>query len=327
MDDLADGAPQESTTEDPADTARESTKDDLADAAIKTYRYLRIALIVLVAALAGSVVLERMHATHLQDSISAYYYTPTHSIFVATFVGMGVCLVVLKGSNDTEDLLLNVAGILAPIVALVPTTEPSVIYGSKALTITKSRTLIGNNVVALLIAGVVAVVVAYFVEKSKRRSPKVPNIRMPDKIGLAVAAALIGGGGLTYWRQRQFFLHHAHTSSAIAMAAILALVVVLNAQRAGVRDKPAYRRLYRLAVVFMAMGVVPVTAHFVWASFKPWNFVLESIEIGGFTAYWIMQTFELWDLGVDPVPVTELLPGAQERLEAAASAQPEPRRP
>lgn len=305
--------------DDLADAARESKKDDLADAAIKTYRYLRIALIVLVAALAASVVLERIHATHLQDSISAYYYTPTHSIFVATFVGMGVCLIVLKGSNDTEDLLLNIAGILAPIVALVPTTEPSDIYGSKALTITESRTLIGNNVVALLIAGVVALVVAYRVEKSKRQGPTVPNIRMPDKVGLAVTVAIIVVGGLTYWKKRQFFLDHAHTSSAIAMAAILALVVVLNAQRAGVRGKLEYRNRYRLAVGIMALGAVPVVAHFVWASFKPWNFVLESIEMGGFTAFWIMQTFELWDLGVDPVPVTELLPGAQARLKASAA--------
>jgi hypothetical protein len=302
------------------DAAWESKRDDLADAAIKTYRYLRIALIVLVAALAASVVLERIHATHLQDSISAYYYTPTHSIFVATFVGMGVCLVVLKGSNDTEDLLLNIAGILAPIVALVPTTEPSAIYGSKALTITTSRTLIGNNVVALLIAGVVALVVAYFVEKSKRRGPTVSNIRMPDKIGLAVAAAIIVVGGLTYWKWRQFFLHNAHTSSAIAMAAILALVVVLNALRAGVRRKRAYRVSYWIAVGVMVLGVVPVIAHWVGASYKPWNFVLESIEMGGFTVFWIVQTFELWDLGVDPVPVTELLPGAQGRIEAAPSA-------
>lgn len=290
------------------------------DYAIKTWRYLRLAMVVLVVGLGVSVAYERSKVNCFQDSISAYYYTPTHSIFVATFVGMGVCLIVLKGSNDTEDLLLNIAGILAPIVALVPTTEPSAIYGSKALTITKSRTLIGNNVVALLIAGVVALVVAYWVEKSKRQGPTVPKIRMPDKVGLAVTAALIVIGGVTYWKWREFFLHHAHTSAAIAMAAILALVVVLNAQRAGVRGKPGYRVRYGLAVLFMAMGVVPVIAHLVWPSFKPWNFMLESIEMGGFTAFWMMQTFELWDLGVDPVPVTELLPGAQARAKATVAA-------
>jgi cytochrome bd-type quinol oxidase subunit 2 len=297
--------------DDLADAAQRAKNDDLADAAIKTYRYLRIALIVLVAALAASVVLERIHATHLQESISAYYYTPTHSIFVATFVGMGVCLIVLKGSNDTEDVLLNIAGILAPIVALVPTTEPSNIYGSNALSITKARILIGNNVVALLIAGVVAIVVAYWVERSKRQGPTVSQIRMPDKVGLAVAAALIVIGGLTYWKRRQFFLDHAHTSSAIAMAAILALVVVLNAQRAHARHKRGYRFRYGLAVGIMALGIVPVLAHLQWDSFKPWNFMLESIEMGGFTTFWIMQTFELWDLGVDPVPVTYLLPGTK----------------
>ena len=296
--------------DDMADAAHRAKKDDLADAAIKTYRYVRIALIVLVAALAASVVLERIHATHLQDSISAYYYTPTHSIFVATFVGMGICLIVVKGSNDTEDVLLNIGGILAPIVALVPTTEPSNIYGSKALTITNARVLIGNNVVALLIAGVVAIVLAYWVERSKREVT-VSRIRTPDKVGLVVAAVLIVVGSWTYWKERRFFLDHAHTTSAIAMAAILALVVVLNAQRAHARHRPTYGVLYFLAVAIMALGVVPVLVHLQWDSFKPWNFVLESIEIGGLTTVWIMQTFELWDLGVDEVPVKYLLPGTK----------------
>ena len=296
--------------DDMADATDQAQKDDLADAAIKTYRYVRIALIVLVAALAASVVLERIHATHLQDSISAYYYTPTHSIFVATFVGMGICLIVVKGSNDTEDVLLNIGGILAPIVALVPTTEPSNIYGSKALTITNARVLIGNNVVALLIAGVVAIVLAYWVERSKREVT-VSRIRTPDKVGLVVAAVLIVVGSWTYWKERRFFLDHAHTTSAIAMAAILALVVVLNAQRAHARHRPTYGVLYFLAVAIMALGVVPVLVHLQWDSFKPWNFVLESIEIGGFTTFWIMQTFELWDLGVDEVPVKYLLPGTK----------------
>ena len=102
---------------------------DLTDAAIKTYRYLRIALVVLIVALAASVLLERAHATHLQDSISAYYYTPAHSVLVATLVGIGVCLIALKGCNDTEDLLLNVAGTLPPGRVRFPTLAPRRIGG------------------------------------------------------------------------------------------------------------------------------------------------------------------------------------------------------
>ena len=299
----------------------EAHEGDLADAALKTYRYVRLSLIVLVAALASSVVLERAHAKHLQDSISAYYYTPTHSIFVATFVGMGICLIALKGSNDTEDLLLNIGGILAPIVALVPTTEPSNIYGSKALTITKARTLIGNNVIAILIAGVIALGIAYAADKSNAARSTAPKLRMPDKWGLAVTAALIIIGSGLYWKRRDFFLKHAHTASAIAMALILASVVVFNALRANSRDRRKYRNFYWIAVGIMALGAVPVIVHLASSDFKPWNFALESIVMGGFTTFWIMQTFELWDIGVDPVPVSEVLPGAQaRRLRAASNA-------
>jgi uncharacterized membrane protein len=284
---------------------------DLLDAAVKTYRYLRIALIVLIIALAASVVLERVHATHLQESISAYYYTPAHSVLVATLVGLGACLIALKGCNDTEDLLLNIAGMLAPIVALVPTTEPSDIYGSKALTISKARVLIGNNVVALLIAGAVALLVAWFVERSKRGNA-VANIRMVDAVGLAVAVALILVGGGIYWQARGFFLANAHTASAIAMFAVVGLVVVLNSQRAGVERKPRYQLYYALAAGVMASGLVVFAVHFAWGSWKAWNFFLESVEILGFAAFWIVQTFELWDLGVGaPVPVKELIPGTE----------------
>ena len=281
---------------------------DLTDAAIKTYRYLRVAVIVFIVALAASVALERAHATHLQESISAYYYTPAHSVLVATLVGLGACLVALKGCNDTEDLLLNIAGMLAPIVALVPTSEPSEIYGSKALTITRARVLIGNNVVALLIAGAAALAVAYLVERSKRPSTVV-HVRPVDAIGLASAAGMIVVGGGIYWKQRRFFLDHAHTASAIAMFAIVGIVVVLNSRRAGVQGKPRYERSYAIAAGVMAAGVLVVVGHLVVDTWKPWNFTLESVELLGFAGFWIVQTFELWDLGAGaPVPMRALMP-------------------
>jgi hypothetical protein len=279
---------------------------DLADAAIKTYRYLRVALIVLILTLAASVVLERAHATHLQNSISAYYYTPAHSILVATLVGLGACIIALKGCNDTEDLLLNIAGMLAPIVALVPTEEPSNIYGSKALIISKAPVLIGNNVVALLMAGAVALLVAWAVERSKR-GKAIASIRKVDAVGLTAAAALILSGGVTYWQARGFFLAYAHTACAIAMFVVVGVVVVLNSWRAGAQGKPHYQRGYLLAACVMACGLLVFAVHqWVWKNWKPWkpwNFYLESVEIVGFAAFWIVQTFELWDMGVgDPIP-------------------------
>src|SRR5262249_55555658 len=92
---------------------------------VSTYRYLRLSIVVMVLALFVSVLIERFHVGCWQGSISAYYYTPAHAIFVGALVAIGVSLIAIKGSTDLEDVLLNVAGLLAPIVAFVPTTPPS----------------------------------------------------------------------------------------------------------------------------------------------------------------------------------------------------------
>ncbi len=44
-----------------------------------------------------------------------------HAVFIGVLVTMGVCLVALKGNTDGEDVLMNLAGMLAPGVAFIPT--------------------------------------------------------------------------------------------------------------------------------------------------------------------------------------------------------------
>jgi hypothetical protein len=92
---------------------------------IKTWRYLRLAMIALVIGLATAVVYEvvRGGADCVQTSISAYYYTHAQAIFVGALIAIGTCLICLRGSTDLEDVLLNIAGMLAPVVALVPTPQ------------------------------------------------------------------------------------------------------------------------------------------------------------------------------------------------------------
>ena len=60
-----------------------------------------------------------------QSSISSYYYTPAQGILVGVLVAIGVCLICLRGASDGEDELLNLTGLCAPFVALVPSpTRP-----------------------------------------------------------------------------------------------------------------------------------------------------------------------------------------------------------
>ncbi|ACZ31111.1 hypothetical protein Xcel_2093 [Xylanimonas cellulosilytica DSM 15894] len=95
------------------------------DSAALTYFYLRVGIIVLVGLLTVAVLREdRAPANGVAlGSISASWYTPVQSVFVAVLVGAGAAMVALRGRGIQEPLL-NLAGLFAPVVAFVPTPEP-----------------------------------------------------------------------------------------------------------------------------------------------------------------------------------------------------------
>jgi len=85
----------------------------------RTYRYLRIAI-------AGSVVvvfagiLVTMPRVGLLPSISHYYYTSANTMFVGALMAVAVCFFALSG-RGVERVLLDVAAVVVPLVAIVPT--------------------------------------------------------------------------------------------------------------------------------------------------------------------------------------------------------------
>ena len=105
------------------------------DTALDTYRYLRGGIPVMMVLLAAALIIERAGATCWQTSISAYYFTSAHGVFIAALCAIGTMLIVYKGSRDTEDVLLNLAGILAFVVAVVPTSRPVLLCGSADLNV------------------------------------------------------------------------------------------------------------------------------------------------------------------------------------------------
>ena len=88
--------------------------------AVTTYRYVRLGLVALVVFLSASVIDTRCNASDWQNSISAYFCTSSHGVFVASLCAVGAsCLVIYKGSTTAEDALLNFSGVLAIVVGLV----------------------------------------------------------------------------------------------------------------------------------------------------------------------------------------------------------------
>ena len=226
---------------------------ELAEYAIKSYRYLRLAIVVVVLSLIASVLLERAKTSCWEVSISAYYYTPVHAMFVGALVAIGVCLIAVKGSEEWEDMLLNVAGILAPIVAFVPTSPPSRSCASSPLGTIDAEAYLDNNILAFIIGGVVAIGGAWLIAKLQHR-PQLATPVPQTKYGLLLCAALTAAGVIWYAGFRQSFLDHAHAGTAIAMFVMVGIVIAINSRYA----RRSYRGLYAFLAGFMAAAFVGV---------------------------------------------------------------------
>ena len=91
---------------------------------VKSYSYLRTAMVALLIALGVAVFYQTAQQRwHPLASVSAYYYTPAQAIFVGALIGLGACMIAPKGTTLVEDVLLNIGGMFAAVVAIVPTSR------------------------------------------------------------------------------------------------------------------------------------------------------------------------------------------------------------
>ncbi len=278
--------------------------------AVKSYRYLRLSIVVVVLALAASLLIERFQVSCWQESISAYYYTPVHAVFVGALVAIGVCLIAIKGSTDIEDMLLNVAGVLAPIVAFVPTSPPSRECASTGFVGGDAEAYIDNNVLAFVIGGVIAIGIAYSAARLAGKA-SIRRVDRPSIVGLGFGVALVVVGVIWYGLFRESFLDRAHGGAAVAMFAIIGVVMLINARSA----RPAFRKVYAVTVAMMVLGaVVAGLGKLFDGDWRHQILWLEVLELVPFAAYWFAQTFEHWEGGVPT--------GAERASRAADSRMP-----
>jgi hypothetical protein len=260
-------------------------EQDLGDFAVKTYRYLRLSIVIVVAALLASVALEaRAVEWSWLESISAYYYTPAHSVFVGGLVAIGVALIAVRGSGDIEDMLLNVAGVLAPIVAFVPTTAltDADVTSARVVLEGNPEAFIDNNVWAMAIGGAIAVaVVLALAIRSRKAKVGAPDVN--TWIGISLSGALLIAGVIWYAAARESFLERAHGG-----------VMLINALNA----RPRYRLTY--AILFSVMVLSGLGTLVLKLTVDPNHLVLwvELLELTPFAIFWAVQTVELWKGGV-----------------------------
>ncbi len=289
------------------------------DLTLDTYRYLRGGMVVMVVLLAAGIIGSAIDSGCWQGSISAYYYTTAHSVFIASLCAIGVQMIVYRGSSDTEDALLNLAGILAFIVAFVPTEISEHICGVPGPWV-KSEPAITNNVWAIVIALMFARVASWLLYRRTITSRSRSVGGEVTVWALRVVMAL-GIAGFVFFRE--LFDEYAHNAAAIIMflsiIATVSITAFLADRQQATPEAPhpnRYRRLYQaIAALMFATLALVVGVRIALNGWDHWVLVLEALLIAEFAAYWVLQTIELWKTPnrIELIPEELRSPLAQKR--------------
>ena len=327
------GSQHTHATESWAGQRRRADTDHEDRTLVKSYRYLRTAMVGLLVFLAVAVVIQSVQQGSILSSISAYYYTPGHAVFVGVLLGTGVCMIALKGTTEAEDILLNIGGILAPVVAFVPTArsddyrtalqacraqESAVNQGLPATDCPTILALqeateanISNNVSALLIVGALGLIAAaLFRLLDNRKRTEADDVKTSRSIrlawiGIAAATVVYLGGLLMFTTMRQTFINTAHYIAALGLFACIVLVALVNARRRRgenleSKDPPAgpnrefFVALYTLVASAMIIAVAVGFPLVLAGTFEDTVLWLEAILIVLFASFWGLQTAERW---------------------------------
>ncbi|TDO45767.1 hypothetical protein EV643_11291 [Kribbella sp. VKM Ac-2527] len=271
---------------------------------IRTYRYVRLAMIAVLLMLAVSVVIERVKTDPgcWQGSISAYYYTPVHAVFVGALLAVAVCMVVLKGNTNLEDVLLNLGGMFAPVVALVPTPNAGSCWSERVM-LTDATPSIVNNMWGLFAAGGLGIVITIWLW----RKAEPGDWDQRQTIALVVSIGIFVVGLIWFIGLRSNFEANAHYWTAVLLFVMIIWIVFQNARQS--RNSPeAERRLGpwppRLYFVIAGLMAVCVILGLVgWrADWRNVVLLVEAALILLFLAFWAIQTVELWDRGLRADP-------------------------
>lgn len=295
-------------------------------AALTSYRYLRLSLIGLVTFIGLAVIIERLSTDKhcFQPSISDYYYTPAQAVFVGSLMAIGICLIALKGSSGGEDVLLNLAGMMAPVVALVPTLAGDPGSQCSSVLVNAGNTgqnvqnvqNVQNNILALLIVTAVVLLAIGF-DMIRNRAAKDDR----DRLGLFIAVLVVASFWLWFGFGFDLFLARAHYVAAILLFVFIWCVVLLNAEGpvggepAGPRGakllaetrrwlfvfvqtifpvRTRWRNRYGLIAFLMFWSVVVMSLFLLLAKWKLGLLWIEATQILLFALFWTLQTKEKW---------------------------------
>lgn len=283
------------------DGIQRDADDRSTAAAIKTYRYLRLGMVAVVVAILVSIQSQHALDGFWESSVSDYYYTHARPVFVAGLIATALALIAIKGNTTGEDTALNVAGMLAPIVAFVPTGSEQLCDGAVIVDDTICLD-VDNNIKALLVAGVVGVGIAAFSLVIERWKGHVSQ-----RTTIVQALLLVATTGLLafgWWALRSGNIYGLHATAAIAMFVALGIAAVWaggdllwrNRKKPPEHRSPRHAKGFAWAyfAVAAAMGIGGLVIYKRPGEWQHRILVLELYETVLFASVWIVQSAERW---------------------------------
>lgn len=298
--------------------------------ALRTYTALRLGSVAVIAVLGSSVLLEYADGpggSCLQRSISAYYYTGVQSAFVGTLITLGFVMIVLWGKTPFEDGMLNMAGLLAPVVAFVPTGDLDNCgvldaFGNRVKKVDTPEVVdarhhaLLNNMQAYLIVLTIAVVIIAIVGLLARsrgwKSITEHPIAYWGPWFLALGITVVGWLLMADDDHDKLF-NGTHEWSATFMFIFIGIAVSSIAHQKWTGrhelDKQPHKgwaKTYGSIAILMLVGALVLKFIPGPASFSTHRtFWLEVWEIGLLAVFWGFQTWDRWNEGAPPRTATE----------------------
>lgn len=271
-------------------------------AGVRTYRNLRLGLVLAVLALGGAILRERAKVDCWQTSISGYYYTPVRGILVALFIASGFALIAIRGRTRAINVLLNAAGCAAVVTALVPSPSSSNCWsvapstapiGADGTTMNWIDANIDLMLEAVLAAGLIALLATVILLAASRRSR---GIGWTDALVLVALVVLILGllaAWVMYWND---FGERIHSLSLLVFAVTMSLAMLLNGA-ATLRSQPGRRsRFYGCAYITLAvLPVLSLPILMLLLRVDQSVLIFETVVVVSFAVFWGLQATELWN--------------------------------
>jgi hypothetical protein len=221
----------------------------------KTYAFLRMTLVALLVSLGVAVIWQTYRQDwQILDSVSAYYYTPAQGIFVGALIGLAGCMIALRGGNTPEEVFLNLGGMFAAGVAVVPTSRggdyrtaiEACAHADTPLLTQKAgggldcptvraleaatRANIENNLVALLVVGALALAATWFLA-SRDTSPAGGTRSLAFRWGFWTSCALLAVTAVLLGTDLDAVVANYHFVCAVGLFVCIVAVAVSNAVR------------------------------------------------------------------------------------------------